>query len=138
MKTTAFGGASVALALCVNFAASGAEGSDQRGEDLFRERCIVCHAIGCNRTGPKLGGVVGRKAGSVPDFAGYSDGLKNAQWTWTEEMLNRWIADPTKLVPGTRMTGAFRAVDNAEDRQLLIQFVKRADTSLDLCGVRRG
>ena len=137
MKTTVFSSASIVLALCATFAAFGAERSEQRGEDLFRERCIVCHAIGCNRTGPRLSGVVGRKAGSLPDFSGYSDGLRNAQWTWTEELVSQWIADPTKLVPGTRMTGAFRRVDNAEERRLVIQFIKRADTSLDLCGVRR-
>jgi len=106
------------------------------GEDQFRENCLACHAISCNRTGPALGGVIGRKAGSVADFQ-YSDGLKNAGWTWTEELVNRWLQDPDKMVPGTRMTGRFRKVTSARDRKQLIQFIKRADTSLDLCGVRR-
>jgi len=128
----------IPFAFCVNFAARGAQQADQAAEDLFRERCIVCHAIGCNRTGPKLGGVLGRKAGSVPDFQGYSNGLKNASWTWNEEMVGRWITDPKKLVADTNMSGgAFRKVEKSEERNLLIQFIKRGDTSLDLCGVRR-
>jgi len=127
----------VPLALCGSFPALGAPSSVAKGEDLFRERCLVCHAIGCNRTGPKLKGVIGRKAGSLADFSGYSEGLKSANWTWSEDMVSRWIENPSKLVPGTRMTGAFRNVENARERRLIIQYVKRADTSLDLCGVRR-
>src|ERR1700751_4424218 len=40
------------------------------GEKIFKAQCGICHAVtaGQNRIGPTLFGVVGRKAGSVPDF----------------------------------------------------------------------
>lgn len=101
-------------------------------KDLFRAKCIGCHAVACNRLGPRLAGVIGRKAGSVDGFTGYSDALKASQLTWTEETLEAFLRDPSKLVPGTSMAAAGR-IENPKERQILLRFLKRGDTSLDLC-----
>ena len=53
-----------------------AAGDDpKKGTDTFTEECGDCHSTvaGKNKKGPSLFGVVGRQAGSVADFAGYSD-----------------------------------------------------------------
>ena len=42
------------------------------GRDLFLRQCLGCHAFACNKQGPKLGGLFGRKAASVADYKGYS------------------------------------------------------------------
>lgn len=72
------------------------------GKQLFAERCNACHALGTNKTGPRLGGVIGRKAGSVPGYH-YSPALQNAGLVWSKTNLDRWLADPKKFVPGVRM-----------------------------------
>jgi len=101
-------------------------------KDVFRAKCIGCHAITCNRNGPKLGGVMGRNAGGVTDFPGYSEALKKSGLVWTDKTLDDFLKDPNKLVPGTKMASAGR-LDSAQQRKMLIRFIKRADTSLDLC-----
>ncbi len=122
----------ILLASFANFPAIGAQTSKTPAADVFRARCFGCHSFACNRSGPKLEGVLGRKAASLSDFGGYTEALKESGLTWTEETLNRFLEDPGKLVPGTLMTAA-RKVENAKERQMLIQFIKRPDTSMDLC-----
>ena len=33
-----------------------------KGRDVFITRCLRCHAFACNKEGPRLGGLIGRKA----------------------------------------------------------------------------
>lgn len=102
------------------------------GRDVFSARCIACHAIECNRAGPKLGGVIGRQAGTVSDYSDYSDAMKNSNIVWTEETLDAYLADLTGVVPNNGMA----VVGNLEDpaqRQDVIDFLKEPDSSLDLC-----
>src|SRR5260370_9023433 len=47
---------------------AGAEPDPIHGQQLFGERCAACHALGANKTGPMLGGVFERKAGSAPGY----------------------------------------------------------------------
>ena len=101
-----------------------------RGEAEFRMHCIGCHSIGCNRRGPKLQDVFGRKAGTLSDFA-YTDGLKNLGVVWTDESMDAFLADPAKFVPGTWMT--FGRVESAKERQDIIAYLRRQDKSIDLC-----
>ncbi|MCC7275070.1 MAG: hypothetical protein IT561_20550 [Alphaproteobacteria bacterium] len=73
--------------------------------------------------GPGLHGLFGRVAGTGPGFA-YSPAMRHAGFAWTEEVLDRFLADPRTVVPGNRM--AFPGVRRAEDRAALIDFLKRA------------
>ncbi len=52
--------------------------------------------------GPSLSGIVGKKAGQVPDF-NYSRALKNSNIVWDLAALNAYLLDPQKIVPGNRM-----------------------------------
>ena len=122
----------VAFLAAASFAAIAAPaGRMSRGETLFRENCIGCHSISCNRTGPKLQNVYGRKAGSLTDFGRYTESLKNSGIIWSEQTVSEFIGDPAKLVPGTAMTVTM--VKNPKDRQEIVAFVKKQDTSVDLC-----
>ena len=124
----------LAIALILLTATSAALGkptTKERQEDLFRAKCIGCHAMACNRSGPKLKDVIGRRAGSVPDFTGYSEALKTSNLIWSERTLDSFLEDPGKLVPGTLMTNAGR-IASAKERRMLIMFIERADSSLDL------
>lgn len=70
--------------------------------------CVSCHSVDPAETGlpaPNLAGVAGRTAGSRPDFA-YSPAMRAAGkggLVWTRETLNRFLANPQALVPGTAM-----------------------------------
>src|SRR6516165_8517581 len=75
--------ASLALVLSVVLVARAqAEGDEGRGRTLF-SRCVACHAVTAqNKVGPGLAGVVGRQAGTAPNFH-YSKGMVDVgltQW----------------------------------------------------------
>jgi cytochrome c len=91
------------------------------GKALFEKRCGGCHALDRDKEGPRLGGVYGRRAASVPSFE-YSAALKKSKIRWTAETLDQWLADPEALVPGNDMT--FH-VENADARTTIIDWLKR-------------
>jgi cytochrome c len=70
--------------------------------------CKACHQIGegaKNAIGPVLTGVIGRKAGTYPDYS-YSPANKNSGLTWDEATFREYIKNPKAKVPGTKMTFA--------------------------------
>jgi cytochrome c len=99
-----------------------AAGDAANGEKVFN-RCKACHTVeqGKNRVGPSLFGVVGRKAGTEPGFA-YSDAMKNSGMTWTEDSLEKYLADPKAAVPGNKM--AFPGVKDEKERDDVIAYLK--------------
>ena len=102
-------------------ASSSELGDAARGKAVFEKRCTGCHAMDGDREGPRLAGVFGRKAGSVPGFD-YSAGLKNSGITWNEATLEKWLSDPDMLVKDTTMD--FH-VPKAQERSDLIAYFKR-------------
>ena len=113
-----------ALALLAAAGAARADGDPARGEKRFEE-CATCHTLerGVNNVGPSLFGVIGRKAGEIADFR-YSPALKKSGLTWTPQMLDTFIADPQKEVPGNRMP--FAGMPDAADRADLIAYLQKA------------
>ena len=108
-------------ALLAAFAAVGeAQGDTIVGRSAFEKRCTGCHALDHEKTGPRLAGVVGRKAGSIPAFP-YSDAVKKSGVVWNEAVLDKWLTDPETVVPDTDM--AFR-LDNPVERAAIIAFLK--------------
>ena len=91
------------------------------GEQLFGERCAACHALDSNKTGPMLGGLFGRKAGSAAGYH-YSDALKSAAFAWSKDSLDQWLTDPKKFVPGARMP--VRVLD-APSRRDLVAYLQK-------------
>jgi len=78
--------------------------------------CGVCHTVGAtdrSSLGPVLWGVGGRKAGAVAGFT-YSPAMKASKITWNRETLTKFIANPRKVVPGTRMAYAGQKDPKAE------------------------
>ena len=92
------------------------------GKAVFEKRCGGCHALDRDKEGPRLAGIVGRRAGSTPSFA-YSDALKNSALTWDDATLDRWLTDSEKLVPGSDMT---IRVPSAEERAAIIAWLKQS------------
>ncbi len=103
-----------------------------KGRDIFIVRCLNCHAFACNKEGPRLGGLFGRKAASVEDYGYYSQDLKNSGIVWAEESLDAWFEDPAKFAPTSVMADNGK-IEDAEQRQHLIAFLETEDPTVNLC-----
>jgi cytochrome c len=71
--------------------------------------------------GPKHRGVFGRHAGSVADYS-YSGALKTSGLTWDSATLDRWLANPSQLVTGTKM---YFKIDDAKSRADVIAYLEQ-------------
>jgi alcohol dehydrogenase (cytochrome c) len=75
------------------------------GQEIYQAQCSACHSNqpGVNGIGPSLAGVSGRKAGSLSGFH-FTPALQGSGLTWNVDTFIQFLADPSKLVPGTAMT----------------------------------
>jgi cytochrome c len=119
MLTRAALGAVLALAA----AAAQAAPPDLNGQELYG-RCLACHALAYDRTGPRHCGLFGRRAGSAPGFA-YSAAMKRSKIVWNAATLDLFLANPAELVPGTSMT--YAGVPDRAERAALIAYLKQAN-----------
>ena len=96
-----------------------------RGADTFRQ-CAACHSLGTGThlTGPSLADLLGRKAGTAKGFGRYSEALRHSGLTWDEKTLDKWVENPTGLVPGTSMR--IQGIIDKTARQDLIEFLKQS------------
>src|SRR5437763_16582449 len=106
--------------LLTAFAPSDTKADTVAGRAAFEKRCTGCHALDHDKEGPRLAGVVGRKAGSVAGFA-YSDAVRKSAVVWNEATLAKWLTDPESVIPDSDM--AFR-LNSADDRASIIAFLK--------------
>jgi cytochrome c len=84
-------------------------------------RCSTCHQIGDMQrppiSAPNLTGVMGAPAGSQA-WSGYSQALQDADFTWTPDRLDAWLASPDEYLPGNNMS--FSGLSDETDRRDLI------------------
>jgi len=90
-----------------------------RGKELYEARCGACHSIEDNRVGPAHKGVVGRKAGTAPDYD-YSPAVKASTIVWNVDTLDRWLTDPERTIPGQKMG---YSVPQEQDRSDIIAYL---------------
>ena len=109
-------------------AAAAAPAADPGAGKEIYTRCLACHALGYDRTGPRHCGLFGRRAGSVKGFA-YSDAMKRSGITWNEKTLDRFLANPLKTVPGTAM--GYAGVTDKRERADLIAYLRNAGDSIE-------
>jgi glucose/arabinose dehydrogenase/cytochrome c2 len=92
------------------------------GRQAFGAQCALCHSAAPNDNGgaqgPSLIGVLGREAAATDDY-GYSRALRDSNLTWDEATLDRFLAAPTQVVPGSAMVVP---VPSATDRENLIAY----------------
>ena len=103
---------------------------DPAKDEAIYGRCLACHALDRNRTGPKHCGLFGRRAGSVADF-NYSPAMRRSNIVWNEKTLDRFLANPLKAVPGTAM--GYAGVTDSQERADLIAWLKEANASPAQC-----
>lgn len=111
---------SLVAAFAVAFFSASAVAGSAANQKLFKKKCGICHKMDKNAGGPKLKGVIGRKAGST-DFAKYK-ALKGADFTWNEKNMDKWLADPKKFIgKKTSMPGKIK---KKEERAAIIAYLK--------------
>jgi hypothetical protein len=98
------------MVLAALMCATPALGADANaGKNTFHQQCALCHSAepGDNggAQGPNLNGVFGRPAASDAQF-GYTRALKASKLTWDAATLDRFLASPTTVVPGSAMVVA--------------------------------
>lgn len=103
-------------------AAASVAGDYARGAIIY-ERCAACHALETDRTGPRHCGLIGRRAGSVADFA-YSPAMRESKIVWTEANLDRFLKSPLATVPGTAM--GYDGIKDDRERHDLIAYLRDA------------
>ena len=98
-------------------------GNAENGEKVFKRYCMTCHittAKGPSRQGPTLFGLIGRHSGKVEGFR-YSEANKKANIVWDAAILEKYLAEPRVVIPGTSM--AFAGVRKADERADLIAYL---------------
>lgn len=117
--------AATALGMAIVATQSLAQDDLAAARKLALNHCGVCHTFNAGegtRQGPNLWGALTRAAGTVEGFA-YSDGFRKALSgkTWDAALLDRWLADPQSVAPGTVM---LYKQDDADKRALLVRFLE--------------
>ena len=99
-----------------------------KGERAF-QKCYSCHALGrggAKLDGPALHRIVRRPIAAEPCFD-YSQAMRwfaHRHPRWTPNLLDRYVADPEALVPGTSMN--FHGIADADERRALIEYLQQA------------
>ncbi|MDA0239081.1 MAG: c-type cytochrome [Proteobacteria bacterium] len=103
-----------------------AAGDAALGEKVFN-KCKACHTVseGKHKVGPSLFKVVGKQAGTAAGFKRYR-GLKGAEWAWTEQNLDQYLADPKKFVKqkANKSSAMVLKLKKQQDRDDVIAYLK--------------
>ena len=101
-----------------------ADGDVAKGKKAFK-KCAICHAVKADnkkkKVGPNLHGVFGSVAGSSEGYK-FSDALKGSGITWDDATMDKWIANPKKMVKGTKMQ--FPGIKKENKRKDIIAYLK--------------
>ena len=119
-----------ALGLAVGVFLNAAPVSAADGAKVFK-RCVACHALEKNKTGPKLAGVIGRKCGAIAGYKygkGYKAACAASGFVIDETFLAEYLANPSKMLSKlvgkkARSKMAFK-LRKAEQRDAVIAYLK--------------
>ena len=119
-RTLAF---AAALGLIAAIVAAPTQAADaEAGAKVFK-KCKACHTLdegGKNKIGPNLFGILGKQAGTTEGFK-YSKAFKNAEFTWDEAELGKYLTNPKKYLKGNKM--AFPGLKKEEDIANVLAYI---------------
>ena len=111
-----------------NIMAIFASTNSAEGAKIFK-KCAACHSItegGANKIGPALWGILGRTAGSLPDYK-YSKAMAAYSKNWSFEEMNGFLLKPKEWIKGTKMS--FAGLKKAKDRAAVILYMNENTNS---------
>ena len=98
------------------------------GAKVFK-KCAACHSIaegGKNKIGPALWGVLGRQAGSLPDYK-YSKAMAAHGKKWSFEEMNGFLIKPKDWIKGTKMS--YAGLKSEKERAAVILYMNENTNS---------
>lgn len=101
---------------------SGSPAQTPDGQTLYQAKCGGCHSLDSNRVGPAHRGIVGRRIGAAKGYP-YSAAIKKLPGVWTPARLDRWLINPQKVAPGSKM---YLTVNDAGQRAAIIAYLVSA------------
>jgi len=111
-----------------NIMAIFASTSAAEGAKVFK-KCAACHSIaegGKNKIGPALWGVLGRQAGSLPDYK-YSKAMAAHGKKWSFEEMNGFLIKPKDWIKGTKMS--YAGLKSEKERAAIILYMNENTNS---------
>ena len=111
-----------------NIMALFASTSVAEGAKVFK-KCAACHSIaedGGNKIGPALWGVLGRPAGTIPNYK-YSKAMAAHGKNWSFEEMNGFLIKPKDWIKGTKMS--FVGLKKAKERAAVILYMNENTNS---------
>ena len=111
-----------------NIMALFASTSAAEGAKVFK-KCAACHSIadgGKNKIGPALWGVLGRQAGSLPDYK-YSKAMAAYGKKWSFEEMNGFLIKPKDWIKGTKMS--YAGLKSEKERAAVILYMNENTNS---------
>ncbi|WP_285710941.1 c-type cytochrome [Erythrobacter oryzae] len=85
--------------------------------------CATCHSVKKGERsgfGPNLFGVAGTRSGAIGGYA-FSPAMKKADVVWNRDNLDRFIAAPQSVVPGTKM--AYPGLKDPAKRKAIVDYL---------------
>lgn len=105
------------------------DGDYVSGSRIFMVNCAGCHTLESSNqgarsvTGPPLGLIYGKKAGSDVHFK-YTEGMVQSETIWSERNLHNYLKNPKRMFPDARCDIKYGGLSREEDRADIIQFFK--------------
>ncbi|CEO94291.1 Cytochrome c domain-containing protein [Plasmodiophora brassicae] len=99
-------------------------GDAKRGAKIFKTKCSTCHTVATgdpHKQGPNLHGLIGRTAGTAEGYA-FTKANRDSGIVWNEEHLDKYLTNPKKYIPGTKMV--FAGLKKKQEREDLVAFLK--------------
>jgi cytochrome c len=123
MQHSIIGALVCSFSIC-GFAALAMADTSEAPQVAFNNSCRTCHSAkeGDHRLGPSLGGVVGRKAGTVAGYK-FSTSMQSSNIVWDEKTLVAFITNPEHVVSGNAMK-PFGGINSPEQRAQIISYLK--------------
>jgi cytochrome c len=99
-------------------------GADPAQGQTIAKKCVTCHSFeqgGPNKVGPNLWNVVGGPHAHKQDYS-YSLAMSGSGGVWDYASLDKFLANPREVVPGTKMS--FAGLKKPEDRAAVIAYLR--------------